>query len=310
MKSTNVLLLILLALCWGPSFFFIKIILEEVPVFTLVSLRLTIASLILYSILRFQKKKISIYLPLWKHFVVMGFFASALPFCLITFAETFIPSSLAGIVNGSPPIFTAILAHYFLTTEKMTLRKIFGIILGFTGIVIVFFPSALTGLSGNSLGIFCVAIASISYSIGMVYARRHLSELPNLVAPTFQVMMGALMVVPLSLIFNQSYAMALPSPKVITCIFSLAILGTVLSFTLYYAIMKKAGATYLSTATLLFPFVSIFLGVTFLKETLYWNDYAGCLLILIGLIITNQLISWKDMKFIFKVWKNPPKNNK
>ncbi len=303
MKSKNVLLLIILALCWGPSFFFIKIILEAIPVFTLVTLRLGIASIILLTIIKIQGKRLRPFFKYWKHFIVMGFFSAACPFVLITYSETSMPSSLAGIVNGSPPIFTAVLAHYFLQSEKMSVRKLTGILVGFTGIVVVFLPSLFQGVHGHSTGILLVALASLCYSIGMVFSRKYLSELPNLIGPTFQVIMGALIVLPFSLFVDKSYTLSIPSFKVITCIIALAILGTVFAFTLYYAIMKSAGATYLSTSTLLFPFVSIFLGVTFLGEQLTWNDYAGCALILLGLIITNALISHKDLLSLFKVKK-------
>ncbi len=303
MRSKNVLLLIILALCWGPSFFFIKIILEEIPTFTLVTLRLSIATCILYLIIKAQKKKLTPFLKYWKEFVIMGFFASALPFCLITYSETKIPSSLAGIINGSPPIFTAILAHIFLENEKMSFKKISGILVGFLGILVVFMPSILKGLDANITGISLVVIASISYSIAMVFSRKKLSHLPNLIGPIFQVMMGALIVLPFSIFVDKSYTLSIPSPKIITAIFSLAILGTVLSFTIYYVLLKTAGATYLSTSTLLFPFVSIFLGVVFLKETLGWNEYLGCSLILLGLTITNSLIKAKDLTSLFKVKK-------
>lgn len=303
MKSKNVLLLIILALCWGPSFFFIKVILEAIPTFTLVSLRLGIASLVLYLIIKVQKKKLLPFFKYWKHFIVMGFFASACPFVLITYSEISMPSSLAGIVNGSPPIFTAVLAHYFLDTEKMRLRKFSGILIGFIGIIIVFLPSLFEGLQGHAMGIFYVIIASLCYSIGMVYSRKHLSGLPNLIGPFFQVFMGTLLVLPFSIFIEHPQTLAFPSLKIISSLLGLSLLGTVLAFAIYYTIMRNAGATYLSTATLLFPFVSIFLGVIFLKERLKWNDYVGCGIILLGLVITNALITFRDIISIFKVKK-------
>lgn len=303
MKAKNVLLLIILAMCWGPSFFFIKIILEEIPTLILVNLRLAIAAIILVIIVKCQGKKLFIWIHLWKHFLIMGVFASALPFVLITYSETKIPSSLAGIINGSSPIFTAILAHFALDTERITIKKIVGILLGLCGIIAAFLPSLLEGVHADVFGITCVTIASISYAIGMVHSRKYLTALPNLIAPTFQLMMGAAVLLPFSFIFERPLSLPMPSVGVVVSLLSLAILGTVLAFVLYYAISRLAGATYLSTSTLLFPFISIFLGVIFLHEKLEWNAYLGCLLILLGLITANSLINFKDILSLFKVKK-------
>ncbi|MCH9631455.1 MAG: putative amino-acid metabolite efflux pump [Chlamydiia bacterium] len=303
MKSKNVLLLIILALCWGPSFFFIKIILEEVPTFMLVNCRLGIAAIILIIIVKCQGKRLLTWIHLWKQFLVMGISACALPFVLITYSETMIESSLAGIINGSSPIFTAILAHYFLESEKMNVKKIIGILLGFLGIISAFLPSLLEGQHANVLGIICVAIASISYAVGMVFSRKYLMALPNLIGPTYQLIMGSLVLLPFTFIIDKPFSIPFLSAKVIISLISLAVLGTVLAFVLYYAIVKKVGATYLSTSTLLFPFVSIFLGVIFLHETLHWNAYLGCFLIVLGLITANSLINFKDILGLFKMKK-------
>lgn len=303
MKAKNVLLLLILALCWGPSFFFIKIILEEIPTFMLVNLRLGIAAIILIVIIKCQGKKLLTWLHLWRQFLMMGIFASALPFVLITYSETMIESSLAGIINGSSPIFTAILAHYFLEHEKITIKKIIGILLGLLGITSAFLPSLLEGNNNNVIGIVFVAIASISYAVGMVFSRKYLMALPNLIGPTYQLIMGAIVLLPFSFIIDHPFSVPFPSLKVIVSLCSLAILGTVLAFVLYYAIVRQAGATYLSTSTLLFPFVSIFLGVIFLHETLHWNAYLGCVLIVLGLIIANSLINFKDIFTLFKIKK-------
>lgn len=304
-KSKNIFLLLLLALCWGPSFFFIKIILEELPTFTLVCARLSLASLVLILIIKAQGKSLLSWIHYWKQFVIVGFFANALPFVLITYAETQIASSLAGIINSSPPIFTAILAHFFLHEEKMSAKKISGILIGTSGIVAVFLPSLLKGVQANFMGVAYVTIASISYAIAMVYSRKHLMKLPNLIGPTYQLIMAALLTLPFAVVIDRPYLLAFPSLKVISSLFGLVLLGTVFAFVIYYAILKNVGATYLSTSTLLFPFVSIFLGVIFLKEELHWNAYLGCLLILTGLVITNSLINFKEFISLFKVKRWP-----
>ena len=299
-RLKNVFLLVLLALCWGPSFFFIKIALREWSPFTIVSVRLSFAALILYLIVKFQRRSLWQWRHLWHRFAFMGFFASALPFVLITYSEKWISSSLAGIINGSPPIFTAFLAHFFIDSEKLSWRRIIGLLIGVSGLVTVFLPTLLDSVVGNGWGVSFVAIASFCYAIGMVYSRKYLMELPPMIGPTNQVLYGAIMTIPFMFIFdNPTVELANPAAATMLSMLGLSFFGTVMAFVLYYAILRLAGATYLSTATLLFPFVSIFMGVIFLKEELGWNAYLGCGLILIGLIIANKLLSTKDFTQIF-----------
>lgn len=306
MKGTNILLLIALTLCWGPSFFFIKIGLTELPVLSIVSIRLLVGGLLLFLLIQAQKKHFFKWLYLWKHFFVMSISTNILPFCLITYAEITTSSSLAGIINASQPIFTVILAHYFIDTEKFTLKTLIGISIGLSGIVLIFLPS-LFDIHSDTLGILYLSIASVCSASAIVYAKKFLSHLPNLVAPAYQLLIGAVLTLPIAFFFEKPHLLALPSLGVIFSLLALSIFGTAIAFVIYYYLVRHAGATYLSTASILLPFISIFLGVLILHETLYWTAYIGCSLILIGLIITNSLISLRGLKtflsILFKVKK-------
>lgn len=310
MKLSNILLLLSLALCWGPSFLFIKIVLDEIPVFSLVAIRLAIASCILCLIVKLQGKNLLPYLKYWKHFIVMGFFACSFPFVLISYSEKFIPTSLAGIVNGSPPIFTVILAHFFLKSERISPKKLLGIFVAFLGILIIFLPPLSGGIdpmAQNSIvGILLGLIAAMSYAVGMVYSKKFLSELPFLIGPTFQVLMGALIVLPFACFIDKVYTLSFPSPKVVFSLLSLSVLGTVLSFSVYYTIIKKVGATYLSTSMLLMPLISICLGSVFLGEKLTTYDYMGAFFILNGLVITNSFINFGKIS-LFSIFRKTEK---
>src|SRR5580704_17209994 len=109
-------LIIALSLCWGPSFLFIKLAVVEIQPLTLVACCLLIGGLILWGIITVSRYK------LWPnrshifHFFMMGIFSSGLPFFLISLSEIYITSSLAGIINSTTPIFTAILAHFFIAS--------------------------------------------------------------------------------------------------------------------------------------------------------------------------------------------------
>ncbi len=289
-KFRNVLMLFALSCCWGPSFLFIKLAIVELPPSTLVFSRLLIGVAILYTVLIFKGERLSEYAHHWKHFVVMGFFSTALPFSLISLGEKTIPSSLAAIINSTTPIFTALLAHNFIASERLSASRIIGVLLGFIGISVVFSPALRGEFQHHIFGSMMVLVAASSYAVAMVYGRRNTSEIPSLVGATGQLMAASFMLLPLSLFYDKAYTFPVPSLQAMAGVLGLGIFGTAIAFVLYFQIMKSAGASFLSTATLLFPVIGIILGVVFLDEEVRANAYIGCALILAGLAIANQLL--------------------
>jgi drug/metabolite transporter (DMT)-like permease len=285
----NILLLLALGFCWGPSFLFIRLALEEIPPFTLVTMRLAPGALLLWLVIFATKQPILSYLREWRHFVVMGFLACAFPFCCISAGEQFISSSLAAIVNSTTPLFTALAAHFFIN-ERLTLNKILGICCGFVGILAVFIPALLNHSNNNEFGIFLVLLAAMSYAGGFLYSRKFVAHVPSLLGAAFQVSAACLLVTPLSFLLEKPLSMPMPSTKALMGIMGLAFLGTALAFVIYYKLTKEAGATYASTSTLLFPAIAVILGVVILKEELTLNILIGCPIIFIGLAIANNII--------------------
>ena len=120
MGIRNFLWLILMAVLWGPSFLFIKVAVEDIPPFTLVLGRVGIAALLLYLVLRLRGRHLPKLGRIWRHFAVVGFFSNALPFVLFSWGEIHIASALAAILNGTTPLFTILLAHFFTTDDRLT----------------------------------------------------------------------------------------------------------------------------------------------------------------------------------------------
>lgn len=264
--------------------------LESFPPITIATLRVSIGALLIYTTMRLCGNRLRPHLKYWKHFAVMGFFASALPFCLFPYAEKLIPSSLAGIINGTTPIFTAILAHYTLQDDRFTFRKGLGIAAGVSGLIIIFLPSLLDQKIGNEMGMLFAIGATLCYAIAMCYARRHVCKMPFLVAPTGQLVFAALFLIPTCLIFDHPFTIATPSVSSIAAIIALGTISTALTFALYYNVIKRVGASYLSMSTLLFPIVAIALGYVFLGESLTWVTFVGAGLIISGLFISSPLL--------------------
>ncbi len=286
-KLKNFILLLALACCWSPSFLFIKIAIEYVPPFTLIFLRVAIAATLLYLILKFKKINLPITKNAWKNFAIMGFFSCAFPFVLFAVGEQFIDSSLASIINGSTPLFTLAIAHFFINGDRLNKTKFFGSITGFCGLFILVAP-ALLQAHATLPGIIAVICAAASYGIGIVYTKKNMQNTKPLATATAQLIMSSLFLLPFSLMENP-FAIAKISTSALFSIISLAIIGTVIAFIIYYKLIAEASATYVSAVTYIMPIFGMILGKAILHEKLMWNSYLGSGLILLGVMTINGL---------------------
>jgi len=290
MKLKNFALLLVLAALWGPSFFLIKIAVAEIPPISLVLVRVGLAAVILIVILRIEGRGLPRPGIIWGHIAVVALFWNSMPFVLLSWGEQRVDSALASILNGATPVFTALLAHFFTADDRLTQRKITGVVLALSGVTLLVFPTLLGGIQATFLGLLAIVAVSASYAIALVYTRRYLRNLPPLVAPTGQLLLATAYLLPFSLLIDRPFSIAIPSLKAIASVVGLAVFSTVLAFVLYYHLVRRVPATYLSTVTYLIPIFGVLLGVLALKESLAWNAYAGFALILTGVMIVNGVV--------------------
>ena len=233
---------------------------------------------------------------IWQHFAFAALFQNAIPFVLFGWGEQYIDSALAAILNGTTPFFTLILAHLFISDDRLTPTKAVGTLVGFSGLLLLIAPSLLGGVEATTWGLIAVTMAAACYGIAIVYARRNLRGLPPLVAPTAQLLLATLFLIPLSLTLEQPFGLAAPSWPALGSLLALSIFGTGLAFVVYYRIIEQSSATYVSMVTYLVPVFGVILGVLILNEQLGWNAYLGCALILLGVMIVNgvfKVIGWR-----------------
>lgn len=287
MKLKNFLRILLLAALWGPSFLFIKIAVAEIPPITLVTVRIGLAAVTLYIILRAQGRRLPSWGSIWRHFAFMGFFANALPFVFFSWGEQYVDSALASILNGTTPIFTVVLAHFLVADDRMTPAKLTGTLLGFAGLLAIVGPALGTGVQAEMLGLLAMAAAASCYAVTIIYSRRHLRGLPPLVAPTAQLLMATLFLLPVSLGLERPYTLSLPSFPAIASLLTLSFMGTAVAFVVYYHIIERMNATDLAMVTYLMPVFGVALGIIVLGEQPGWTAYAGSVLILLGVMTVN-----------------------
>ena len=277
-------LLFILGTLWGSSYLFIKVTVAEVPALTLVAGRLLLAALLMAGLLRVLKLAMPRERRVWRHYAVLGLINMALPFSLITWGEQHISSGLASLLTSTLPIFTVLLAHVVSRDERITPHKLLGVGVGFAGVGILIWPDLQQGLEANLLGQLAVVAASLSYAAGTLYARDRLRGQAPLASAAGQITMAAAFMAPLSLLVDRPFDLS-PSLPALASWVGLALLGTIVAYIMYFTLLARNSATFVSTVTYIVPVSGLLLGTLVLDEPL-----SGNLLISLALILTGVLL--------------------
>ena len=286
-------ILLALAVIWGGAFFFIGVAVRHVPPLTYVWLRLTIGAAGLWAYLAMRGDRISLPREVWGSILLLALLNNALPFALFGWSQMHIASGLASILNATTPIWGVVVAHFLTHDERMSPRKIAGVLLGFGGVATMIGPSLLSSLGANALAQLACVTASLSYALAAVWARRFRKMgVSPLSVTTGQLSAGALIMAPMALLIDQPWTQPFPPLTAWAAIVALALACTAFGYVLYFRLIATSGATNALLVTLLVPPVAIVLGATFLNETLAPQDFLGLALIAVGLAaIDGRLLS-------------------
>lgn len=275
---------------WSPSFLFIKFAVAELPPMTIAASRITLSFILLFALLRWKRTPLPKSPRFWLHATVVGLVSTALPFSLFCYAEQSIDSSLAAMLNGSSPMFTALLAQLFIPSDRLNLQKGIGIAFCGVGLMVLFAPNLLQGVGGTGYGMLAGVLAAISYAIHHVYGKKYITGYAPFVAPTASLLMAALLLWPAALWNDGVALLPLPSFSALGGVCGLALFGTVIAFIIYYKLLEESGPVAISLASCLFPLGGIVLGVLFLDENLTVMHLVAAALILLGMTLVNQII--------------------
>ena len=291
------LMLAALSILWGGAFFFVAVAVQEIPPLTLVLARVGIACLTLFIYLKANRMTVPVDAKVMLAFLTMGFFNNLIPFSLLFWAQTSISSGLASILNATTPIFSILVAHFVLADERMSVNKIIGVLLGFSGVAILLGGNALNGVDTATFGILACLGAALSYGIASVYGRRFraMGMAPG-VGAFGQLAATTVMMIPIVVLIDQPWTLPLPSIAAIGATVALAVASTALAYLLYFRLLANTGAVNSALVTLLIPPSAILLGTIFLHEVLEPQHLLGMTLILIGLISVDGRLLAKFQK--------------
>ena len=224
----------------------------------------------------------------WKIYAILGPTSLAIPIFLISWGEQTIDSAVAAILNATVPLFTLVIAHFYLHDDKMTPQKVIGLLIGFAGIVILLSKDLFTSAHNSAIGQAAVILASLFYAGSAVWARKVTQHVegavrgaaPLLTATIFMWMIGPVVETPFKI-------PALP----ITWISALwlGVLGSGIAMVLNYYLLHEIGPTRSTMVTYIFPPGGVILGVIFLGEQLSWQLFVGGILVIASLVVVN----WK-----------------
>ncbi|MFA4922716.1 MAG: EamA family transporter [Ignavibacteriaceae bacterium] len=277
---------ILICLIWGSTWFAIRLGLDSLTPFISAGLRFSIAAIVIYIVMRIrsisiQRDKISMRL-----YYFMGVFSFILPFGLVYWGEQFIPSGLASVLFAVYPFFVALFTRIFIPEEKIGVIKIIGMIFGFSGIVIIFSQNILTIGMNYFLGMLAVLLSGFLQSTIAVSIKKygqHLHALSMNLIPMAIAGAGMLL---LGVLFENTSTLKFDT-KAIASVFYLGIIGSVVTFTAYYWLLKRINIILLSLTAFITPIIALLIGWIFLDETLMPNQIFGSAFVLTGLLVAN-----------------------
>lgn len=281
--------LITLAVMWGSAFIFVEVLLTALPVLTIVALRLVLAAAVLWVIALSLGMAPPRRARTWAYLAALGVLNNALPFVLITSGQTMTTGGLAAVLISMTPILTALLAALALPDEKLTTQRLGGLALGVAGVTAVIGPD-LTHMGAATWGPLAVLGGACSYAAGAVFARAFRIEgLSPLAIAAGQTTTGGLILTPLALILDRPFALPVPGPWIWITVAATALFSTALAYVLFFAVLRRAGATNATLVAILIPVVAVIIGTITLSEAVSLRQLSGMALIALGLAVIDGI---------------------
>ena len=284
-NSKDLFLLILLGLIWGSSFSNIKIATYSYSPLTLALIRVIFASIPLFLLCKYKHIKIEAFSKNWKPYALIGLCNIAIPFTLIAIGTAKINSYLAAMLMSTTPMSGSILAHFFTKNEKITLFKTMGILIGFSGIVFLFFDKLIIS-ENNYVYALITILGSTFYSIGGILTLK-LSKKGNENVTTSTTLWSVIFLFPLSMIFETPWQLS-PSIESTLALLYLGIVATGLAWLIRFRILTVNGLVFQTQVAYLIPIFGVFFGYFFMDEIITWRVLVSLAIIIVGVYIVKK----------------------
>ena len=290
MHQRDWLLLVVLSILWGGSFFFVGAAERELPPMTIVLARVGLAALMLLPFVRLlggamPKRPVD-----WLPFAGMGLLNNVIPFSLSAIAMTYIPSGMASVLNATTPLFTVLVLASF-GEERLIARRAVGVVVGLIGVVILRQPGSAS--SDQAAGILLCLGGALSYGFAGLRGLRKLSGVPPITSAACQLVRSSVMMAIIACAVDRPWQLPMPGAATWLSLIGLAALSTALAYLIFFQILIRSGATNVMLVTLLIPVTAILLGSLVLGEPLAAREIIGALVIASALlVIDGRALFW------------------
>ena len=283
---TDYIVLFALGALWGSSFGAIKIALNGVTPLTVMSVRILLAGAALLLLIRVRNTPFPRGIQNWIKIGWMALFGTLIPFFLVPWGQLQIDSSLAAILMAVNPLFALTLGHFFSDHESFTLRQLLAMLVGFSGILLVFGENAISSINGNIWAQLAVIGAGFCYTIsGVIVSRVRGASADSVSASIF--ICSSVIVFPLWMILEQPWSLHFETESLLA-LTHLGLVSTGMAFLMRYYIILRAGAVFLSYVAFIIPMFGILFGILFLGETISINTLGAVVLILSGVYLGRK----------------------
>ena len=286
MRASDWSLLLLLSLLWGFSYFFTAVALQGgVPPVTLVLLRIALAALVLLPLVAVLGLSMPRDWATWKLYAVQSIINNVVPFTLMAWSQTHIPSGLAAVLNATTPLWTLLVA-WVLAGERLSLNKTAGVLFGIVGVATLVGPELaqvnLPALAG--MGAFLLGTLFYGFSALWMRKLRHISPI---VSAASQLCWSTVLLAPIAAFTDRFWQLPLPAPSVMGAVVGVAVFSTALAYIVFFRISASAGPQNAMLVTLLIPVTAMLLGVVVLGEAITLHQVVGAVVIAMGLLVTD-----------------------
>jgi drug/metabolite transporter (DMT)-like permease len=293
MSPRTWLLMMLLGLIWGGTFFLSEILLLEMTPFQIVFHRVSIAAIIMLIYITLRGKRLPKDRHSWFAMAIMGLLNNAIPFSAIVFGQQYITGGLAAILNSTTAFFGVILAGVFFQDERLTLLRLLGVVMGILGVAIIIGIDALSNLSLTSIGQLLIIVSSISYAFAGIWGRLQVKNLGVEITATGMLISSSFWMLILATLV-EGFPLEILSLRSTTAILTFSIVCTVIAYLLYFAILSAAGAANLTLVTIIIPPFALMLDAFALGEWVTGQQLLGFAIIASGLLVISGKLNFRQ----------------
>ena len=285
LRISDILMLLLLATLWGSSYLLIKIAVMEIPPLTLITIRCVIATLILGTVLIWQRISLPRELTIWGKLGVQSLLSCSGAWTILAWGQQYIDSGLASVLNSTSPLFVIFFTILITRHEPVSSLKCLGGFLGISGVVLIIGIDAMSGLGQHVLGQLAVLGGATLYALAAIYGKQF-SKDPAIASATGTLLCASLLLIPSSLIADQPWTLQ-AGYKSITSAILLGVFCTGLALVLYFHLIKSIGSLGVASQSYLRVGIGVALGVIFLDEKISVVVGLGILLAVVGVMMIN-----------------------